>query len=259
MASRPAAGGGRWVDVPPERLERWLAGFTERHGLDRVEPGGSDAAAPSGADSAGSGDHDFAAPSGPEAGRVEGGRANAGGVQAGRASVVTVYGVDGAVAECHPPFPPLAIGQRDPVEVLLAHAERDRRVGVLLVRLGGYAAGIFEGTKLVASKVDTRQVHGRNKAGGWSQQRFARRREGQARQLTEAAAAVAERVLLPELDTLDAIVLGGDKAAVDAALTNLAPLRERAVERFLTVPDPRRTILEATPQTFRAVVIRVAP
>src|SRR5205807_201151 len=26
-APRPAAGGGRWVDVPPERLERWLADF----------------------------------------------------------------------------------------------------------------------------------------------------------------------------------------------------------------------------------------
>ncbi|HWH27783.1 MAG TPA: hypothetical protein VNU26_02270, partial [Mycobacteriales bacterium] len=30
--ARPAAGGGRWVDVAPERLERWLAGFAERHG-----------------------------------------------------------------------------------------------------------------------------------------------------------------------------------------------------------------------------------
>ncbi|MDT7572159.1 MAG: hypothetical protein QOE05_2333, partial [Actinomycetota bacterium] len=32
MPSRPAAGGGRWVSVAPERLERWLAGFAERHG-----------------------------------------------------------------------------------------------------------------------------------------------------------------------------------------------------------------------------------
>ena len=55
------------------------------------------------------------------------------------------------------------------------------------------------------------------------------------------------------------VVLGGDKAAIDATLAGLAPLRERAVERFLTVPDPRRAILEATPETFRAVRIRVAP
>ena len=31
-ASRPAAGGGRWVEVPPERLARWLDGFAARHG-----------------------------------------------------------------------------------------------------------------------------------------------------------------------------------------------------------------------------------
>jgi hypothetical protein len=32
MAARPAAGGGRWVDVPPERLTRWLENFATRHG-----------------------------------------------------------------------------------------------------------------------------------------------------------------------------------------------------------------------------------
>ena len=90
---------------------------------------------------------------------------------------------------------------------------------------------------------------------------FARRREGQVRDLAKAAAAVAERVLLPEVPSLDAVVLGGDRAAVDAVLEEraLAPLRRLAVERFLTVPDPRRAILEETPAAFRAVRIRVAP
>jgi hypothetical protein len=32
VSVRPAAGGGRWVDVPPERLTRWFDGFAERHG-----------------------------------------------------------------------------------------------------------------------------------------------------------------------------------------------------------------------------------
>ncbi|GAA3382341.1 acVLRF1 family peptidyl-tRNA hydrolase [Cryptosporangium minutisporangium] len=201
--------------MAPERLERWLAGFSERHGTARTEVSGD---------------------------------------------VVTMVAADGALAECHPPFPPL-VGGGDPLDALVAHALAERRVGVLLVRLGGYAAGVFEGARLVTSKVDTRQVHGRNKAGGWSQQRFARRREGQVRQLTEAAAATAARVLLPEAASLDAVVLGGDRAAVDATLAapTLAPLRERAVERFLTVPDPRRNILEATPATFRAVRIRLDP
>lgn len=30
--SRPAAGGGRWVEVAPARLPRWLDGFLQRHG-----------------------------------------------------------------------------------------------------------------------------------------------------------------------------------------------------------------------------------
>lgn len=222
---RPAAGGGRWIEVPPERLNRWFAGFAERHGTDRTE---------------------VASPVG----------------DAGQPDVLTVRGADGALAECHSPFPPvpgLVAGPGLQVAALVAHACADRRVGVLLVRLGGYAAGVFAGTKLVAAKVDTRLVHGRNKAGGWSQQRFARRREGQARQLAAAAAAVAGRILLPERSTLDALVLGGDRAAVDAVLAEpaLAPLAALAVDRFLTVPDPRLAILEATPATFRAVRIRI--
>src|SRR5690348_2182590 len=35
MGGRTAAGGGRWVDVAPERLPRWLANFASRHGAYR--------------------------------------------------------------------------------------------------------------------------------------------------------------------------------------------------------------------------------
>jgi hypothetical protein len=40
-ASRPAAGGGRWVEVDPERLPRWLDGFRRRHGDIAVTPSGT--------------------------------------------------------------------------------------------------------------------------------------------------------------------------------------------------------------------------
>jgi len=116
-----------------------------------------------------------------------------------RAERVTFVGADGAAVDCDPPFPPLAAtGVRagfDPAP-LLDHVARERVVGVLLVRLGGYAVGVFSGRRLVTSKVGRRQVHGRHRAGGSSQQRFARRREGQARVALEAAADVAARVLL---------------------------------------------------------------
>ncbi len=89
---------------------------------------------------------------------------------------VTGRAADRAVVECLVPFPPLRPGQLDLPALLVAHALADRRVGVLLARLGGHAAGVFEGSRLVESKVGSRHVQGRTAAGGWSQQRFARRR-----------------------------------------------------------------------------------
>jgi Actinobacteria/chloroflexi VLRF1 release factor len=102
-------------------------------------------------------------------------------------------------------------------------------------------------------------VHGRAAAGGWSQHRFARRREGQARTALEAAAAAAAAVLLPALGGLDAVVAGGDRRAVEAVLADprLAALRPLLAARLLDVPDPRRRVLEDAPRRVRAVSIRV--
>jgi len=87
--------------------------------------------------------------------------------------VVELVGVDGAQARIEVPFPPLR-GE------LVAHVLRPRRIGVLLVRRHGHAVGVFDGTNLVASKVGSAYVQGGTKAGGWSQQRYARRRANQA-------------------------------------------------------------------------------
>jgi hypothetical protein len=174
-------------------------------------------------------------------------------------SAVTRYqGQDGALAECEPPFPPLiATGPREGFvpEPLVSHVERERVVGVLLVRLGGYAAGVFEGDRLVASRVGARQVHGRSAAGGRSQLRFARRRELQGRRALEAAAENAVRVLLPALDRLEAVVLGGDRRAMEPLRQDprLAPVFALAADRFLAVPEPRLAVLRSTPPMFRAV------
>ena len=173
---------------------------------------------------------------------------------------VTFHGA--SVAECDPPFPPLEhTGERDGFDPapLIEHAARDRVVGVLLVRLGGHAAGVFSGRRLVDSKVGTRNVHGRHRAGGSSQRRFERRRAEQARVALEAAADVAARVLLPHLSDLDAVVLGGDSRALAEVLEDrrLRPLTRLAQDRVLDVPDPRLAVLKATPDAFRATVIRL--
>jgi peptide subunit release factor 1 (eRF1) len=165
---------------------------------------------------------------------------------------VLLTAADGATARCEVPFPPLATS-------LVEHCLVNRRVGVLLVRLGGYAAGVFDGRALLSSKVGSRQVHGRSAAGGQSQQRFARRREGQARVALDAAADNAVRILLPAAATLDAVVVGGDRSAVDQVLGDrrLEPLLPLVTGRLLDVPDPRLKVLQTTPDRFRAVRIEL--
>ncbi|MEU7914216.1 acVLRF1 family peptidyl-tRNA hydrolase [Microbispora bryophytorum] len=228
MTAGPAAGGGRWISVAPERLSRWIASFAGRHGAIEavVLP-----------------------------------------------DLVRLDAADGAVAECHMPFPPLRPsrdgegdgGHEDeprlppPAAALVAHVRHERTVGVLLARLGGHAAGVFTGARLVTGKVGSRQVHGRSAAGGWSQQRFARRRDKQSAEALGAAADVAARVLLPRLADLEAVVLGGDRRSIDEIRRDrrLAPLFALETGPFLTVPDPRRAVLEGAPALFRAVRIRL--
>jgi hypothetical protein len=185
--------------------------------------------------------------------------------------VVTFTAPDGAVAECHPPFPeslaPQAAlanpGQAGPdalAEAISAHARTPRTVGVLLVRLGGYAAGVFTGYPpgLADAKAGARPVHGRSAAGGWSQHRFARRREKQANEALDAAANTAVAIF-GRGPRLDAVVLGGDKRAMAELRSDprLARYLALATERFLTVPDPKRAVLLDTPRLFTAVRIRI--
>jgi hypothetical protein len=212
------AAGPRWLDVDPDRIERWLAEFSARHDPTVTTT-------------------DI------------------------RRAVVTLRAATGAVAECHVPFPPLPRDSSGSGAELAAHAAADRTVGVLLVRLGGYAAGVFSGAppRLAASKVGSRLVHGRSAAGGQSQQRFARRREKQAQEALAAAADCAAAVFGQYAGRLDAVVLGGDKRAVASLRDDprLRPLFDLAVDRFLTVPDPRLAVLRGTPRLFRAVRIRL--
>ncbi len=176
-------------------------------------------------------------------------------------AIITFRASDGATAECHVPFPPLQDGTAAGPQEIAAHALADRTVGVLLVRLGGYAAGVFTGpgALLTASKVGSRLVHGRTAAGGTSQHRFARRREKQASEALGAAADTAAAVLGPYAGRLDAVVLGGDRRAIAGLRDDprLRPYFDLAVERFLTVPDPRLVVLRGTPRLFRAVRIRL--
>jgi hypothetical protein len=218
----------RWVDIPPERITKWLDNFGERNGRPV-----------------------------PLTVTADGLRAEASNGTVADLTVPFVFDWGAPDGDEGPRHGPAAIGL---VLAVRAHALRARRVGVLLVRLGGHAAGVFDGNVLSSSKVGSTYVQGRTAAGGRSQQRFARRRANQADAAREAAADVAARVLLPAAGSLEALVLGGERTSVEKVLADvrLAPLRALATEpRFLTVPDPRQAVLLATPEQFRAVRIRI--
>lgn len=132
--------------------------------------------------------------------------------------------------------------------------------GILLVRKGGFAIASLRGPETVLSKVGQRHVQGRTKAGGQSQQRFARRRDNQARQAYEAAAEHAHRILVLESSRkIEALVCGGDRSAVDAVLSDprLEHLSVVRADPWLDVPDPRRAVLDRAVADGRSVSVTI--
>lgn len=146
---------------------------------------------------------------------------------------------DGSSFAARTPFAQTYAGPADPA-VFAEACDPPETWGVLLVRKGGFAVARLAGERTVESKVGQRHVQGRTKAGGQSQQRFARRRGNQARAAYEAAAEHAARILTG----VELVVTGGDHAAVEAVLTDRRLGALVVVPPFLAVPDPRRSVLE---------------
>lgn len=174
-------------------------------------------------------------------------------------------GADGATAVLAPPF--WASVAPASVSEFLDTAARLPRCAVVLVRRGGFAAAIVDSSGVVASGLGRRHVQGRTAAGGWSQQRFARRRQKQADELVDAAAARAGEVILPALGgaegssqptpAIEYVVTGGDRALVQQVLADpaLRPLQGILAGPHLAVPDPRREVIDGLPEQLSQVRI----
>ncbi|MEO6879656.1 MAG: acVLRF1 family peptidyl-tRNA hydrolase [Mycobacteriaceae bacterium] len=215
--TRELAGGGREVEVEPDRLDRFCAGVAERHGavLHTV-------------------------------------------VDVHRTRLDTE---DGTTVEIVPTVAGLEPGSVAGLWLapLHAHLALPHRVGLLLVRAGGHTAGVAVQGRVQTSSTARRHVQGRTAAGGWSQQRFARRRAGQTRRALEQAADTAARTLLGL--HLDVLVTGGDRRSVDIVLADprlraLAPLLS---PRWLDTPEPRRATLDVAAERSHAVLVRLRP
>ncbi len=183
---------------------------------------------------------------------------------------VTLIAPDGARARLIPPVAGLGsestgkaagldpVGT-DAVAALIAHLRQPRHLGALLVRRGGWAVGVFHGPDLAVSRVGRGYVQGQTKAGGWSQQRYARRRARQADQLYTAAADAAAILLLPRTQELSALYGGGDAFGVHTVLSDhrLTPLAGLLVPAVLPTPDPRLRVLQEFGPRVRAVRIEL--
>ncbi|CAM3787874.1 acVLRF1 family peptidyl-tRNA hydrolase [Nocardioides zeicaulis] len=159
---------------------------------------------------------------------------------------------DGSRFTARPPFSEAYVGEADAAALVRA-LDPPAAWGVLLVRKGGFAVARLAGEQVVEHKIGQRHVQGRTKAGGQSQQRFARRRDNQARQAYEAAADHAARIL----GGVRTVVTGGDHAAVDAVLEDPRLSGMVVVGPWLPVPDPRRAVLDAAVADAQALRVEV--
>ena len=150
-----------------------------------------------------------------------------------------------------PPFPLVQNNSNNlsedwDVAPLLDLLETEYLTGVVLLRLGRYAVAVYQGEKLLSSKTDTRYVHSRHAAGGTSQKRFQRIREGQIRRIYDKTCLVVKDQFSPHLEHLEFVFLGGDRFTLNG-LVKVCPLLERlkpiTLSRRLNIRDPKHDTL----------------
>jgi len=160
---------------------------------------------------------------------------------AGDDPLIRLAAADGTIATCLVPMPGRFATPADAVEAL-----RTERVGLLVIRKGGFSVGAADGTRIIAHRTGSRYLQGRTAAGGWSQQRFARRRDNQADAGYALSGKAVEEVVLPLVSTLTRVVAGGDRAAVRTVLgrRGLEPIARLLSPAMLAVGPPKRTSLD---------------
>lgn len=151
----------------------------------------------------------------------------------------------------------MAIGHREPVEALVGHLAGLGLLGLVLVRGGAHSIGTAKDGVVLSSSTDRAYLQGRTAAGGWSQQRYARRRGNQLTASLADAASTVERVLLPFAARLGGLVLAGDAAALHRVMAEpaLQPLAALPARTFGDIPEPRRAVLDAVAE--RSLVVRI--
>lgn len=148
-----------------------------------------------------------------------------------------------------PPFPvdEKRFYQSYHTEGLRSMLTHDYKVALILIRLGAYAIGVYQGQKLVGSKVGTGLVHARHKQGGSSQARFARHREKQISYFMTRVCGHVRDQIEPHLQTLDYVTYGGARTTILLLRKQCHFLEQfdgRTLPPLLDIPEPRKAVLE---------------
>ncbi len=168
-----------------------------------------------------------------------------------------ITGGDGTTATLEVPFGPMSVGHREPVEALVDHLAGVGLLGLVLVRGGAHSIGTAKDGVALSSSTDRAYLQGRTAAGGWSQQRYARRRGNQLTASLADSTATVERLLVPLARRLDGLVLAGDAGALRTVMAapSLLPLRDLPSRMFGDIPEPRRAVLDDIAR--RSLVVRI--
>ncbi len=171
-----------------------------------------------------------------------------------------IFYVSGKAHVVWPPFPLRATGSArcyDPSN-LAAMLKHDWLLGLILVRLGQYAIGLFKGEQLIDGKAGTGLVHARHHKGGSSSQRFARHREKQMETFFTRVEGHARDLLEPHVKEINYILYGGTRDTLLTMWRQCAFFRSlegKAINRLLSVREPRRsTFAEAVKQAYSSTV-----
>ena len=147
-----------------------------------------------------------------------------------------------------PPFPLpenrlYSVWEPSPLLLLL---KAEYTLGVVLLRLGRSSVAVYRGERLLSSKTDARYVKGKHHAGGTSQLRFQRIREGQMRRMYEKTCEAVHSQFAPYAGELDYMFLGGEKFTLNGFLkvcTYMERFRSITLGRRLNIRDPKRDTL----------------
>jgi peptide subunit release factor 1 (eRF1) len=146
------------------------------------------------------------------------------------------------------------------VEPLRDLLQRELTVALILLRLGAYAVGVFQGEKLLSSKVGTGLVHSRHRQGGSSAHRFERHREKQIEFFFERVCGHVREHLEPYLQQVDYVIYGGERHTLLSFRKQcefLQKFDDRILESRLNVREPKQAALEAAiNQVWSSTVIQ---